>query len=68
MSTNTSIGPGTNQGGNENRGNADGCGNKTLGDQAPQQPPAGAEVADAGRPAPSADAPQRPGQKKDSPA
>lgn len=42
MSTNTSIGPEGDRGGNENHGNADGCGNKTLGDQAPQQPPAGA--------------------------
>lgn len=42
MSTATSIGPeGT--GGNDNRGNADGCGNKTLGDKAQQQPQAGAE-------------------------
>jgi hypothetical protein len=43
MSTNTSIGPGPARGGNDNPGNADGCGNKTLGDQATQQPPAGAE-------------------------
>jgi hypothetical protein len=43
MSTNTSIGPEPDRGGNDNPGNADGCGNKTLGDQATQQPPAGAE-------------------------
>lgn len=45
MSTNTSIGPGSTQGGNEDHGNADGCGNKTLGDRVRQQqePPAGAE-------------------------
>lgn len=43
MSTNTSIGPGSTRGGNEDHGNADGCGNKTLGDHSvPQQPPAGA--------------------------
>lgn len=42
MSTATSIGP-EGKGGNDNPGNADGCGNKTLGDQAPQQAPAGAE-------------------------
>ena len=42
MSTDTSIGPDADRGGNENHGNADGCGNKTLGDQATQEPPAGA--------------------------
>ncbi|HEY0417977.1 MAG TPA: hypothetical protein VGC80_00515 [Acetobacteraceae bacterium] len=42
MSTATSIGPEA-AGGNDNPGNADGCGNKTLGDQATQQPQAGAE-------------------------
>ena len=53
MSTNTSIGPEGDRGGNENRGNADGCGNKTLGDKATQQPPAGAGssgTAEGGRP------------------
>jgi hypothetical protein len=43
MSTATSIGPEGAKGGNDNPGNADGCGNKTLGDKATQQPPAGAE-------------------------
>lgn len=47
MSTNTSIGPDANRGGNDNPGNADGCGNKTLGDQATQQPPTGADGAEA---------------------
>lgn len=42
MSTETSIGPEPDRGGNENHGNADGCGNKTLGDKVTQQPPAGA--------------------------
>ena len=46
MSTNTSIGPEGDRGGNEDHGNADGCGNKTLGDKASQQPPAGADVLD----------------------
>jgi len=46
MSTNTSIGPEGNRGGNEDHGNADGCGNKTLGDQSSPQPPAGADVMD----------------------
>jgi hypothetical protein len=46
MSTNTSIGPDANRGGNEDHGNADGRGNKTLGDKAAQQPPAGADVLD----------------------
>ena len=45
MSTDTSIGPEGLRGGNENPGNADGCGNKTLGDRAAQQPPAGADDA-----------------------
>ena len=43
MSTNTSIGPEGDRGGNEDHGNADGCGNKTLGDKATQQAPAGAD-------------------------
>jgi hypothetical protein len=46
MSTDTSIGPEGDRGGNENHGNADGCGNKTLGDKATQQPPAGSGVLD----------------------
>jgi hypothetical protein len=44
MSTNTSIGPDADRGGNDNPGNADGCGNKTLGDHATQLPPSGADV------------------------
>ena len=44
MSTDTSIGPEGGKGGNDNPGNADGCGNKTLGDKATQQPPAGADT------------------------
>jgi hypothetical protein len=43
MSTNTSIGPDTEGAGNEDHGNADGCGNKTLGEHAKQQVPAGAQ-------------------------
>jgi hypothetical protein len=43
MSTNTSIGPDADRGNNDNPGNADGCGNKTLGDKATQRPPTGAE-------------------------
>lgn len=46
MSTDTSIGPDADKGGNDDPGNADGCGNKTLGDKATQQPPAGAEQPD----------------------
>lgn len=44
MSTNTSIGPDANRGGNDNPGNADGCGNKTLGTHATQETPTGADV------------------------
>ena len=40
MSTETSIGPEGGRGGNEDHGNADGCGNKTLGEHASGQPPA----------------------------
>lgn len=43
MSTQTSIGPDSDRGGNEDHGNADGLGNKTLGEHATQQPPAGAD-------------------------
>lgn len=44
MSTNTSIGPEGKRGGNEDHGNADGCGNKTLGDRTtPNEAPAGAD-------------------------
>jgi hypothetical protein len=44
MSTNTSIGPGAARGGNEDHGNADGRGNKTLGEHAvPEEPAAGAD-------------------------
>jgi hypothetical protein len=64
MSTDTSIGPGTNQGGNESHGNADGCGNKTLGDQARQQPPAGAEVAEEAELPAGSGARPRPGEKE----
>ena len=46
MSTETSIGPDADRGGNENHGNADSCGNKTLGDKAPQEPPTGADFVD----------------------
>lgn len=45
MSTPTSIGPGPNRGGNEDTGNADGCGNKTLGEHAMPEPEAGNDVA-----------------------
>lgn len=42
MSTNTSIGTDASRGSNDNPGNADGCGNKTLGSDASQAPPTGA--------------------------
>src|SRR5438128_1981615 len=51
MTTNTSIGPDEHKGGNESPGNADGCGNKTLGVGADaQQPPAGADIVDQAAP------------------
>ena len=40
MSTDTSIGPEGQKGGNENHGNVDGRPAKTLGEQDTQQPPA----------------------------
>lgn len=43
MSTNQSIGRGPAHGSNEDHGNADGRGNKTLGEHAGQQPPTGAD-------------------------
>lgn len=42
MSTSTSIGPDSGHGGNDNPGNADGCGNKTLGSHSTQHPPTAA--------------------------
>jgi hypothetical protein len=56
MSTNTSIGPDAEGAGNEDHGNADGCGNKTLGEHAKQQLPAGAE-----------ELPEPKGQERDAP-
>jgi hypothetical protein len=55
MSTDTSIGPDDDLGGNQNHGNADGLGNKTLGDRVKEQPPAGAEdlLDEAGAPVPA---------------
>ena len=44
MNTDTSIGPEGTKGGNEDHGNADGRGNKTLGEHSTQQPPAGADT------------------------
>ena len=44
MSTNQSIGTGNDRGGNDNAGNADGCGNKTLGTHDTQSPPTGADA------------------------
>ena len=62
MSTATSIGPEGAKGGNDNPGNADGCGNKTLGDHVTQQPPAGGEgvVEQAGAQVPAGVAGARP--------
>jgi hypothetical protein len=48
MGTNTSIGPDAEGAGNEDHGNADGGGNKTLGEHAQQQAPAGADVPEQG--------------------
>ena len=45
MSNNTSIGPGPQRGGNEDHGNADGLGNKTLGEHAMPEPETGNELA-----------------------
>ena len=67
MSTNTSIGPEPDRGGNEDQGNADGCGNKTLGEHATQQPPTGAELLDEANPQVAAGVPgarPRPGIAK----
>jgi hypothetical protein len=50
MSTNTSIGPQSDRGSNDNPGNADGCGNKTLGSDATQLPPEGADLVEQAAP------------------
>jgi len=50
MSTNTSIGSEPDRGSNDNPGNADGCGNKTLGSHATQSPPTGSDILDAAAP------------------
>lgn len=50
MSTHTSIGPGPGRGSNDNPGNADGCGNKTLGSEATGQPATGAGVVEQAAP------------------
>ena len=49
-SNNTSIGPNPDGGGNDNPGNADGCGNKTLGSHATQEPPTEADGLDQATP------------------
>ena len=51
MNTETSIGPGGQQGGNEDHGNADGRGNKTLGEHGmPEPEKTGADVTDRAAP------------------
>ena len=62
MSTDTSIGPDDDLGGNQNHGNADGLGNKTLGEHAMPEPEAGAQAADL--PAGVPGGPAKPGTKE----
>ena len=50
MNSETSIGPGPGRGGNEDPGNADGLGNKTLGEHAMPEPEAGSDIGAAGAP------------------
>lgn len=50
MNTTTSIGPGPDRGGNEDKGNADGLGNKTLGEHGMPEPEAGNESSPQGAP------------------
>jgi hypothetical protein len=45
MASTTSIGPGPQHGGNQDEGNADGRGNKTLGEHSMPEPEAGSEPA-----------------------
>jgi hypothetical protein len=54
--TTTSVGPGAERGGNEDHGNADGRGNKTLGEHSLPEPEIGNEVTDAAAPQPGRDA------------
>ena len=51
----TSVGPGAERGGNEDHGNADGRGNKTLGEHGNPEPEIGNEVTDAAAPDPRRD-------------
>lgn len=67
MSSETSIGPDDAAAGNENHGNADGCGNKTLGSHVADAPATGAEVlreAGPDLPAGVAGSPAHPGVKR----
>lgn len=50
MTSSTSIGPGPEHGGNQDEGNADGLGNKTLGEHSMPEPEAGSEAATGGTP------------------
>lgn len=61
MSSNTSIGPGAQRGGNEDHGNADGRGNKTLGESGMPEPEVGNDVTDTGLPAGVPGAKAKPG-------
>jgi len=68
MSTN-SIGPGAQSGGNESHGNADGLGNKTLGENSQPAPEAGAEsVVGTGLPSGVAGGQAKPDVKKNAQA
>lgn len=67
MSTNTSIGPGPDRGGNQDQGNADGLGNKTLGEHDMPEPEAGNDMAPTAAPDLPAGVPggqPKPGVKK----
>jgi hypothetical protein len=65
MSTETSIGPGPNRGGNEDEGNADGRGNKTLGEHAMPEPEMGNDIGQAADlPAGVPGSPAKPGVRK----
>lgn len=64
MSTETSIGPGPRKGGNQDSGNADGRGNKTLGEHAMPEPELGSEEAGKAAPEEARNRPTEPDRKR----
>jgi hypothetical protein len=64
----TSIGPGALRGGNEDPGNADGCGNKTLGEHGMPEPEVAGDAQGEGAGPPAAAGRRNTGKAADIPA